>query len=161
MALTVHVLRHFAISNQTIATEVERISGGGWAPGLMIAKLEQADASQAVSFDPDPDEACDHVAHWVRPVSPSAPGCEECLRIDARWVHLRICMSCGHVGCCDDSPHRHARAHHAATTHPLVRSLEPGETWGWCFVDEAELRPAVPRDRRPGSADTGAATASG
>ncbi|MEU0971066.1 UBP-type zinc finger domain-containing protein [Streptomyces sp. NPDC005917] len=74
----------------------------------------------------------------VRPVAPrTLDGCEECLRIGSPWVHLRLCLTCGHVGCCDSSPHRHARRHAAADGHPVVASLEPGENWRWCFVHEA------------------------
>jgi uncharacterized UBP type Zn finger protein len=72
----------------------------------------------------------------LRPVVPSADGCEDCLRLGTRWVHLRLCMTCGHVGCCDDSPMKHATAHFNATAHPVIRSFEPGEAWGWCYVDE-------------------------
>jgi len=61
-------------------------------------------------------------------------GCEECLHDGSRWVHLRLCQSCGHVGCCDSSPNQHA-SKHASTEHPVVRSFEPGETWRWCYVD--------------------------
>jgi hypothetical protein len=72
------------------------------------------------------------------------PGCEDCLREGTRWLHLRMCQVCGHVGCCDDSPRRHATAHFHATDHAVIRSAEPGETWSWCFVDELlmELRPS-------------------
>jgi uncharacterized UBP type Zn finger protein len=63
-------------------------------------------------------------------------GCEECLKIGGRWVHLRMCQSCGKVGCCDNSPNRHATAHFQETAHPIIRSLEPGEAWSWCYVDE-------------------------
>ncbi|KAB2976819.1 MULTISPECIES: UBP-type zinc finger domain-containing protein [unclassified Streptomyces] len=73
----------------------------------------------------------------VRPVTPRAPGCEECLATHSPWVHLRLCLTCGHVGCCDSSPNRHARRHAAAEGHPIVSSLEPGENWRWCFVHEA------------------------
>jgi uncharacterized UBP type Zn finger protein len=75
---------------------------------------------------------------FVRPgVLPSTPqGCEECLRIGSPWVHLRLCLTCGHVGCCDSSPNRHARAHVGLVGHPIVRSLEPGENWRWCYIDE-------------------------
>jgi uncharacterized UBP type Zn finger protein len=66
-------------------------------------------------------------------------GCTDCLASGGRWVHLRICLQCGHVGCCDSSPNRHARAHAAASGHPIIRSLEPGEEWAWCFVDEAGM----------------------
>jgi hypothetical protein len=69
-------------------------------------------------------------------------GCEDCLRMGGVWMHLRICLQCGHVGCCDDSPNRHASAHAHATDHPLIRSLEPGESWTWCFVDEVAM--AIP-----------------
>ncbi len=79
--------------------------------------------------------SCEHVDQ-VRPVSPSADGCEDCLRIGGWWVHLRICLICGHVGCCDSSPHRHATAHWHGTQHPLIASREPGEDWWWCYADE-------------------------
>ncbi|MEP7082589.1 MAG: UBP-type zinc finger domain-containing protein [Chloroflexota bacterium] len=79
------------------------------------------------------------VAPSSRRAVPSADGCEDCLRIGSGWVHLRLCLTCGHVGCCDSSPHRHATAHFGATGHPLVRSLEPGEDWMWCYVDEVGL----------------------
>ena len=63
-------------------------------------------------------------------------GCEDCLRTGGRWVHLRMCQACGHVGCCDSSPNRHASAHFKEAGHPIVRSAEPGEEWSWCYVDE-------------------------
>jgi uncharacterized UBP type Zn finger protein len=63
-------------------------------------------------------------------------GCEDCLASGGRWLHLRMCMSCGKIGCCDDSPNRHARRHAGESAHPIVRSAEPGEDWSWCFVDE-------------------------
>jgi uncharacterized UBP type Zn finger protein len=66
-------------------------------------------------------------------------GCEDCLREGGVWLHLRICLECGHVGCCDDSPNRHATAHHHASGHQLIRSLEPGEDWTWCYVDEVAM----------------------
>ena len=64
------------------------------------------------------------------------PGCPQCIELGSRWVHLRRCTECGQVGCCDDSPNRHASRHHEATGHPVIRSLEPGESWLWCYVDE-------------------------
>ena len=82
----------------------------------------------------------------VADVEPRTQGCEECLATGDRWVHLRMCLSCGHVGCCDSSPNRHATAHFEATHHPLVRSAQPGEDWGWCYEDEVFLQPA-PRPR--------------
>ncbi len=63
-------------------------------------------------------------------------GCEECLATGGAWVHLRICLECGHVGCCDSSPGRHASAHEQSSGHPIIRSLERGETWSWCFPDQ-------------------------
>jgi uncharacterized UBP type Zn finger protein len=66
----------------------------------------------------------------------SVEGCEECLQMGGKWVHLRICLTCGHVGCCDSSPNRHATAHVGASGHPVIRSLEPGEEWCWCYEDE-------------------------
>lgn len=78
---------------------------------------------------------CAHLDQ-VQDVKPSAQGCEECLLTGDRWVHLRICMICGHVGCCDSSPNKHATAHWRSTEHPLIRSFEPGEDWWWCYADE-------------------------
>jgi hypothetical protein len=78
---------------------------------------------------------CAHMKE-IRDVQPSANGCEDCLKIGGTWMHLRMCLVCGHAACCDSSPHRHATKHFHATKHPVMRSLEPGETWGWCFVDE-------------------------
>jgi hypothetical protein len=73
----------------------------------------------------------------VRPVgAPRTPGCETCLLLGTPWVHLRQCLTCGEVGCCDSSPMRHARGHAATTGHAIVRSIEPGENWRWCYVDE-------------------------
>jgi uncharacterized UBP type Zn finger protein len=63
-------------------------------------------------------------------------GCEECLKTGGRWVHLRMCQTCGHIGCCDNSPGKHATAHNQETGHPIIRSAEPGETWSWCYADE-------------------------
>ena len=70
----------------------------------------------------------------------SVPGCEDCLRTGDAWLHLRICLGCGHVGCCDSSPNRHASAHAAASGHALIRSIQPGEDWSWCYEDEIAMR---------------------
>ncbi len=85
-----------------------------------------------------PANQCTHLA-LVQPVTPSAAGCEECLAIGDTWVHLRLCLSCGHVGCCDASRNKHARKHFLATEHPIIRSFEPGESWIWCYVDRIFL----------------------
>jgi uncharacterized UBP type Zn finger protein len=88
---------------------------------------------------------CTHADHVLVTELPDAvDGCEDCLRTGGKWLHLRICLECGHVGCCDDSPNRHARAHAQSDRHPIIRSLEPGETWSWCFEDDIALSiPAV------------------
>ena len=78
---------------------------------------------------------CEHIKE-IRKVTPSADGCEDCLKIGGRWVHLRMCETCGHVGCCDNSPNRHATKHYNATQHPIVKSVEPGEEWGYCYPDD-------------------------
>jgi hypothetical protein len=79
----------------------------------------------------------------IRDVTPSTTaGCEDCLKIGGRWVHLRECLVCGHVGCCDNSPNRHATAHWHGSGHQIIRSFEPGEVWAWCYEDEAMLVPA-------------------
>ena len=72
----------------------------------------------------------------IRKVTPSSEGCEDCLKIGGEWVHLRLCLICGHVGCCDSSKNKHATKHFHHSKHPLIRSIEPGETWIWCYVDE-------------------------
>jgi len=80
-------------------------------------------------------QRCEHTDQ-IRDVVASAQGCEDCLKTGDWWVHLRECLICGYVGCCDQSPKRHATAHFHATEHPIIRSFEPGEDWRWCFVDE-------------------------
>lgn len=145
LALAVHVLRRYGIDNRAIAGEVEHISSAGWAPGVLVEKLDLIDSRSQVTFSPDPDEACAHATD-LRAVAPSAPGCEDCLRIGAKWVHLRICMSCGHVGCCDSSANRHASAHFRETGHPVMRSVEPDEDWGWCYLDHLRMNEAETGD---------------
>ncbi len=81
------------------------------------------------------DSTCTHVDS-IAEVAPSDDGCTDCLRTGGRWVHLRMCQECGHVGCCDNSPNRHATAHFRSSGHPLIQSFEPGEEWLWCYVDE-------------------------
>lgn len=77
---------------------------------------------------------CGHLDQ-IRDVEPSTEGCEECLRSGSSWVHLRMCLVCGQVGCCDSSVNRHARKHWLDIGHPLIRSIEPGESWRWCYPD--------------------------
>ncbi len=156
------VLKDFQIEPQEIAAHEDTVRRGGYAVlrgviaegrtpgGVAVVESPSAlvplpvnrsgvDTETTIRFTPSVGtETCAHLA-VIRPVRPSARGCEECLRIGDRWVHLRVCLTCGHVGCCDSSKNRHARAHWTATGHPLMRSVEPGEMWGWCFVDETEI----------------------
>jgi len=83
---------------------------------------------------------CTHLES-VEIVAATSKGCERCLRLGDTWVHLRACLSCGNVGCCDQSKNKHATGHYHESGHPLIRSLEPGESWVWCYVDEVPLMP--------------------
>jgi len=84
--------------------------------------------------------ACQHLA-TVKDVEPSSPNaCPECLAMGDGWVNLRVCLECGHVGCCNASKNKHATAHHRQSGHPIVQSHQPGETWRWCYVDEQFIR---------------------
>jgi uncharacterized UBP type Zn finger protein len=83
-------------------------------------------------------DTCTHLDQ-IHVTSSSAPGCEDCLAVGDAWFHLRLCVSCGRVGCCDNSKNQHATRHHHATGHPLIRSYEPGEDWWWCYVDELDF----------------------
>jgi len=85
---------------------------------------------------------CSHLAQ-INDVSPNTDGCEECLQSGDRWVHLRMCLICGQVGCCDSSKNTHATRHFHATQHPLMRSIEPGEDWLWCYIDAVMLEPGA------------------
>jgi uncharacterized UBP type Zn finger protein len=78
---------------------------------------------------------CEHI-NEIHKVSPSADGCEDCLKTGDGWVHLRLCKICGYVGCCDSSPNRHATKHFHQTNHPIIKSFEPHEEWGYCYVDD-------------------------
>jgi uncharacterized UBP type Zn finger protein len=108
----------------------------GHPAGLGVDGIESRSREGAVM-------ECTHLDQ-IRKVKPSAKGCEDCLKIGSTWVHLRMCMECGHVGCCDSSPNKHATKHFHKTKHPIMRSIEPGESWGWCYIDEVELDVAWP-----------------
>jgi len=97
------------------------------------------------------EATCSHLDE-IADIVPSSTGCEDCLAAGRHdWVHLRVCQICGHVGCCDNSPSRHATAHFGGSHHPIIRSYEPGEDWYWCFVDELafELEDAPPAPSHP------------
>lgn len=98
---------------------------------------DETTADRETDLLPDASGGCDHLRKCVEIPTPRTPnGCEECLRDGTEWVHLRLCLSCGHVGCCDSSPHTHGTKHFEETGHPVMRSFEPGEAWRWCFIDE-------------------------
>ncbi len=141
------VLRTYKVDAADIESHEESIRGGGYAallPSEDAAKPAPAghtghllDTTRTVTLTTT-STACSHLDQ-SHPVKPASSGCAECLRIGSSWVHLRICMICGNVGCCDSSPNRHATAHYHASGHPIMRSGEPEETWGWCYVDQIEL----------------------
>ena len=81
---------------------------------------------------------CTHLDQ-LKNVTPVARGCLDCLKTGDQWVHLRVCLTCGYVGCCDQSKNKHARAHYHASHHPIIQSLERGEDWRWCFVDQVDV----------------------
>ncbi|MEM9712018.1 MAG: cation:proton antiporter [Actinomycetota bacterium] len=133
-ALVTHTLGNFALPERLVDVVVE----GAVGTMAVIPSESMLDPDAVITTHLRDDEACEH-AGQIRAVRPSATGCEECLREGTRWVHLRICTTCGHVGCCDSSPGRHARAHHHSTGHPIMRSAEPGEDWAWCFEDQRTM----------------------
>jgi len=98
---------------------------------------------------------CTHLSRFRTPrakaVTPSSHGCKECLESGNTWVQLRLCMTCGHVGCCDSSPNKHATGHFHSTKHPVIKAFEPGEDWAWCYVDEETIEaiPALPGESPP------------
>ena len=82
------------------------------------------------------DKRCQHLDQ-IKDVKPKTPeGCEECLKMGDSWFHLRLCLSCGHVGCCDQSANKHATKHFHETKHPIIQSLQPGEDWKYCYIDD-------------------------
>ena len=92
-------------------------------------------------------DSCSHTGLLADVVPEAQDVCPECVAMGAGWVHLRVCLTCGHVGCCDESPNRHARRHWHAAGHPLIQSMEPGETWRYCFIDDVELPEGPPLRR--------------
>ena len=112
------------------------------------------DANHARSAGTTPAYERDRCEHFdaIRPVAPRTRGCEGCLAIGSTWTELRVCLTCGHVGCCEDSSHAHALQHFESTGHPMIASLERRQTWGWCYVDRRYFDPMpgpLPRLRGP------------
>jgi hypothetical protein len=131
-------LRAFRTFGVAIIFSRER-GDGALILGLAFLFLLQSTAGEIWSPEIRSSEVpCSHT-HQIRIVTPSALGCEECLRIGSRWVHLRLCRECGHVGCCDQSPHRHAREHFKASGHPIIEGYDPPEGWGRCYIDDIEV----------------------
>ena len=87
---------------------------------------------------------CTHLRNAGDPAPRTPDGCEECLKMGDSWVQLRLCRSCGHVGCCDSSKNKHAARHYRETGHPVIRAFEPGEDWSWCYVDRQMAQPTAP-----------------
>ncbi len=118
-------------SGQTMADTI--------SPSNLFNENSVIDTEKAIDFKPQVDETiCAHL-NQIKKVFPSAAGCEECLLTGDNWVHLRICLTCGHIGCCDDSKNKHAAEHFHTSGHSLIKSMERGEDWAWCFVDKTYL----------------------
>ena len=120
-----HLFRATPLDEEIETARVRRYQGG-------------VDTETAVELKLSDNNNCSHLDQIHR-VVPRARGCEECLKMGETWVHLRLCMTCGHVGCCDTSKNKHATKHFHEGGHPIIQSLEPGEEWGWCYVDEVTL----------------------
>ncbi|MDY7094697.1 MAG: cation:proton antiporter [Acidobacteriota bacterium] len=133
MALVAEALRRAEELEETPAAELQALRRALSAEGAgQLGQVVSLNERQRQT------EHCSHVS-GTQPVRPGAAGCEECLRHGQTWVHLRVCMTCGFVGCCDSSVGKHASAHAREAEHPLVKSFEPGEDWAWCYEDEVIL----------------------
>jgi len=99
--------------------------------------VAESDSRQEGKVSKKMSTQCKHLDE-MRVTKPKAHVCEDCVKLGDTWVHLRLCLICGHVGCCDSSKNRHATKHYQKIGHPLIRSIEPGEHWVWCYVDEIE-----------------------
>lgn len=138
-----HLVAPGRVAEQTVS-EVVRLAARGPTAEAARGAATRLDTTRIVAVDLPRGLGCDHAA-LAAPVLPAAVGCVTCLREGTSWVHLRLCLGCGHVGCCDSSPGRHARAHATAEAHPLVVSAEPADAWAYCFDDDTLLPlPASP-----------------
>jgi len=111
-------------------------------PMTSIERLRRAQVVRFGRGENWPGSQCEHISQ-INEVTPSADGCEDCLRIGDEWVHLRLCLIDGYVGCCNDSKNRHSLRHFLATDHPMIQSYEPDEDWVWCYPDELFYEPAA------------------
>lgn len=94
------------------------------------------------------DDQCLHINEVDMEKKGNTKGCEECEKMGSHWVHLRLCLTCGHVGCCDSSPNKHGTKHHHNTKHPIIKSYEPGEEWKWCYIDKIMIEQIKDRKKR-------------
>lgn len=101
-------------------------------------RYDSAGTVETVTVEEKAMATCTHL-NQISTVTPSAAGCEDCLKTGDTWVHLRECLICGHVGCCDSSKNKHATQHFHATNHPIIQSFEPGEDWRWCYIDQVMI----------------------
>ena len=117
--------------------DIMYVARGGRTNGEGIRQLRAVFSPLGVRVIAVPLTKVLHLKTAVTALPEPIAGCEECLKIGASWVHLRMCMTCGKIGCCDSSPNKHARAHFDAVQHPIIQSFEPGEDWRWCYADDA------------------------
>lgn len=102
----------------------------------LLSELQITTHLNMISYHHIVMKSCSHLEQINLGAEAKTKGCEECEKIGDTWVHLRLCLSCGHVGCCDSSKNKHGTKHFKATSHPVIKSYEPGENWKWCYVDE-------------------------
>ena len=137
-AIAERVLETLMVDAATSDALISELQGAAYRTAVSGARAISLRARFELTSQERQSRRCGHTGQ-ATVVAPGSPGCAECLRDGSEWVHLRICMTCGHVGCCDTSPHRHARVHWNESGHPLMKSAEPGEDWAWCYIDEAVL----------------------
>src|SRR5579883_3387536 len=144
MPLSVRLLfKAIARGLYRLSPSLRRRSESGKGPGVRLdgyVPLYPARASNGFTKKETEMAECSHLDQ-IQEVTPSGNGCKECLEMGDTWVHLRLCLICGHVGCCDSSKNKHATKHFHETNHPIIQSFEPGEDWGWCYIDQVMLEP--------------------
>jgi CPA2 family monovalent cation:H+ antiporter-2 len=138
-----HVVDQRRAARDELTTAVLRTLGAGASEAATSRPGTVVDVTRLVDYRWPAGTDCTH-GEDSQAVLAQSTGCVECLRTGGTWVHLRMCLSCGHVGCCDSSPGRHARAHHAERGHPLIASVEPGESWAHCFLDDTTVAQGAP-----------------
>ena len=134
------VMLEYDVPAEQIDTQESMVRSASYAALLDLPKDGRPLASLCpVKYVPTMSESvCSHLDQ-IRPVVPRSKVCEECVKLGDKWVHLRMCLTCGKVGCCNSSKNKHASGHYEMTKHPLMKSLEPGENWAWCYADETYI----------------------